>query len=406
MQEEAVKEYAVRAAYCHHQAPQAEVDETLRRITAPLERSWRRLEGARRVALKVNIVMEPENIRCAAGRRQELVDDVVLRGVLRLLRERSRAQLLVVDSTYHPEGPQAGYDVHFRALLQEFGVEYVECTNQPMDWREVPGAGQLFRRYQFNQCFRDVDALVSVAKLKNHAFMGVTLCTKNLFGLCPKHSQNRPRTYFHHFVRLPFVLADLGRFFQPCLNIVDGLVGQAQREWGGPARVCNTLIAGDNCIATDACAATLMGHNPAGDWPTPPFRRDRNHLRLAAEAGYGTVDLARVDFSHDLRVPLAEFDSAPTDPREVVASWRRTTCEQALFFRDRRQQFVDQYAGEYVYVQGGEVIWHGRDRFPEGSRRQLSGAHKDSAIWLKYVDPEEMEGERFEVYARELDNGH
>ncbi|MCY3024341.1 MAG: DUF362 domain-containing protein [Planctomycetota bacterium] len=396
-----VKEYAARAAHCDHRAPQAEVDETLRRITAPLARSWRRLEGARRIAIKFNAVWEPEHIRRVAGRRQELVDDAVLRAVLSLLRERTRAHLLVVDSTYHPEGPNAGYDVNFRPLLQEFGVEYVECSRQAMDWYEVPGGGLMFRRYQLNRCFRDVDALVSVAKLKSHAFMGVTLCTKNLFGLCPIHPQNRPRTYFHHLVRLPFVLADLGRLLQPCLNIVDALVGQSRREWGGEARVCNTLAAGDHCIATDACVASLMGHDPAADWPTPPFRRDRSHLRLAAEAGFGTVDLGNVDFTHDVQRPWLQFDSDPTDPREVVASWRRTTCEQALHFLSRRQHFVDRYAGEYIFLQDGEVIWHARDRQPDGSRRQLAGARKESAIWLKYVDPEEREGENFEVYARE-----
>jgi len=401
--EKTVKEFAVRAAYCHHQAPQAEVDETLRRITSPLAKSWRRLESARRVAIKVNMVWEPEHIRCVAGRRQELVDDVVLRAVLRVLRERTRAQLLVVDSTYHPEGPNAGSDVHFLPLLHEFGVEYVECSRQPIAWYEAPGEGLLFRRYQFNRCFRDVDAVVSVATLKSHAFMGVTLCTKNLFGLCPMHPQNRPRTYFHHLVRLPFVLADLGRIFQPCLNIVDGLVGQSKREWGGEARVCNALVAGDNCIATDACAASLMGHDPAADWPTPPFRRDRNHLRIAAQAGLGTVDLGKIDFSHDLKPPLAEFDSAPTDSSEVVESWRRTTCEQAFFFHERRQHFIERYSGEYLFLQDGEVRWHGPDAasLSHSSRRQLAGDRKASALYLKYVDPDDMEGERLAVYTRE-----
>ena len=42
----------------------------------------------------------------------------------------------------------------------------------------------------------------------------------------------------------------------------------------------------------------------------------------------------------------------------------------------------------------------GADRIPSnlGSRRQLSGEKKDSALWLKLVDAEEHEGERFNVY--------
>jgi uncharacterized protein (DUF362 family) len=394
--------FTVRAVRCLHTSTQTDVEAAVRRITEPLTRSWARLEKARRIAIKANIVLEPENIRLTNGRRQELVDDLVLRAVLRLLRERTQAQLFLVDSTYHSEGPKANYDVHFLPLLKEFDVGYVECSRQPLARYEVPGGGTLFQRYQFNPCFRDSDAFISVATLKSHAFMGVTLTTKNLFGLCPVHPQNRPRRYFHHLIRLPFVLADLGRTLQPCLNIIDGLVGQSRREWGGDARVTDTLIAGDHCIATDACAATLMGHDPASDWPTPPFRRDRSHLRIAADAGYGTVDLKQIDFAHNLTIPVGDFDSEPTDPREMVENWRRTTCEQALFFRDHRDEFLRKYPGEYIYLQEGVVLWHDPIRQPDVSRRQLSGARKGSGIWVKYVDPDETEGERFEVYEREM----
>ena len=36
------------------------------------------------------------------------------------------------------------------------------------------------------------------------------------------------------------------------------------------------------------------------------------------------------------------------------------------------------------------------------SRRELAGLQKTSAIFLKLVDPDEHEGERFEVYEQEL----
>jgi len=32
----------------------------------------------------------------------------------------------------------------------------------------------------------------------------------------------------------------------------------------------------------------------------------------------------------------------------------------------------------------------------------LAGANPQSAMWLKYVDPEEAEGEHFAVYEKEL----
>jgi len=263
----------------------------------------------------------------------------------------------------------------------------------------VPGGGLMFDRYTLSACFADADAVVSVAKMKNHAFMGVTLCMKNLFGLPPiSLPAGKVRSYYHHVIRLSYVLADLGMILQPCLNIVDALTGQSGREWGGEGRVCNALLAGDQVTATDACGTSLMGHDPQSDWPAPPFRRDRNHLLIAARRGFGTVDLNEIDFQSEVAAPLATFDSVETDSQAIVASWRQTTCEQGLFYRDHQRQMVDRFRGEFIYLQDGDVVWHGADPANLGSRRHLSGGKKDRALWLKLVDPEETEGEQFGVY--------
>jgi hypothetical protein len=36
------------------------------------------------------------------------------------------------------------------------------------------------------------------------------------------------------------------------------------------------------------------------------------------------------------------------------------------------------------------------------SRRELAGENPDHAMWFKFVDPEEAEGEHYEVYERAL----
>ncbi len=129
----------------------------------------------------------------------------------------------------------------------------------------------MFERYPLPQPVLDADALVSVQKMKNHTFMGVTLCLKNLFALMSIQPEGRPRVYYHHLVRLPYMLADLGRIMDPALNIIDGLVAQAGMEWGRGEypRICNALIAGDQAVATDACGTWLMGHDPQADWLPP-----------------------------------------------------------------------------------------------------------------------------------------
>ncbi len=267
----------------------------------------------------------------------------------------------------------------------------------------------MFARYVLPEPALDVDEFISLAKMKNHAFMGITLSLKNLFGLMPGEPRWHTRTYFHHLVRMPYMLSDLGRVFNPTLNIIDGLVGQAGQEWGdgtadqGPPVEANTLIAGDHTIATDACGAHLMGHDPTSDWLVPPFHRDRNSLKGAAEGGFGTVDLNEIDFESEVEAPVGEFYANLTDPMEIVHSWQRTTCEQGLFYRDNRDQLVDQYAGKYILLQQGEVKWSDAVSDLRRSRRKLAGDAPEQAMYLKYVDPEEREQERFGVYERGLE---
>jgi uncharacterized protein (DUF362 family) len=395
------KPYTVRAARCDHRASEDEIYQTLRRITDPLTRSWEKIERARKVVIKFNMMKLPDRIVYFEGRRRELVDPAVCRAVLRLLREHmsETAQLVATDTNAYTPEHLMGDDFNYAHILREFGVDFVDSNAPPFASYIVPGGGMMFDRYTLSACFADADAVVSVAKMKNHAFMGVTLCMKNLFGLPPiTLPAGRVRTYYHHVVRLSYVLPDLGMILQPCLNIVDALTGQSGREWGGEGRICNALLAGDHVTATDACGTTLMGHDPASDWPAPPFRRDRNHLLLAAQRGFGTVDLREIDFQSEVQAPLASFDSVQSDPPEMVASWRRTTCEQGLFYQDHQRQLVDRYRGEFIFLQDGDVVWHGADPANLGSRRELSGDKKDRALFLKLVDPDEVEGERFGVY--------
>ena len=397
------KDYAVRATHCSHEASLDEIYHKLKEITAPLSRSWEKIERAKRVGIKVNMQFRTQSIRYIGGRRQELVDDDVLRASLRLLRERTDAELFALDTSTAPPGQRPGEDFNTKPILDEYGVHYVEAGDPPLERYKVPGGGLMFSEYELSAALGENDAFVSIAKMKNHGFMGITLCLKNLFGLPPIPPHGRLRTYFHHVIRLSYVLPDLGMIAQPCLNIIDGLTGQARMEWNGEGRIADCLVAGDHVIATDACGSHLMGTDPALDWPHPPFRRDRSPVAVAAEHGFGTTNMNEIDFAMDgLVLPVAEFDSAQTDPPEVIDQLRRTASEQALFYRENRDRLLDAHAGQYIFLQDGEVIWSGTDPQQAGSVQEIAARKEDQAVWLKLADPDEREGEQMEVYEKIL----
>ena len=55
------------------------------------------------------------------------------------------------------------------------------------------------------------------------------------------------------------------------------------------------LIAGTNCVTTDAVGAAVMGFDPMAERGTAPFAGCDSTLKLAEELGVGTRDLKQIE---------------------------------------------------------------------------------------------------------------
>ena len=79
-----------------------------------------------------------------------------------------------------------------------------------------------------------------------------------------------------------------------------GGIAQAQRH---PVRQPRLMMAGTNCVTTDAVGMAVMGFDPMADRGTAPFETCDNTVRLAEELGVGTRDLKRIEV---IGVPIKE----------------------------------------------------------------------------------------------------
>ena len=200
----------------------------------------------------------------------------------------------------------------------------------------VPGGGLMYAGYDLNHSYRDTDVFVSVAKLKEHRTAGVTLSMKNCFGItpCTIYSQEAPedepsivpvgfRMPMHSGsrvppksapqpvaeskdpgFRVPRITADLVAARPIHLAVIDGIYTMTagelpyqdkKKEWVNKAVHPGVLIAGMNCVCTDAVATAVMGFDPMMDRGTPPFEKCDSTLRLAEGLGVGTRDLNRIE---------------------------------------------------------------------------------------------------------------
>src|SRR5687767_9993330 len=141
--------YQVRTVHCDHRADDESVYQALRRATEPLERAWDRLSRARRIAVKFNQDKASQKVVLMAGQRQQLVSDSVMRATLRLLRERTSAEIICVDVSFYVmyNGETLANTCNVAPILREFGVPYVDGTQPPYREVETPGGGVMFGRY-------------------------------------------------------------------------------------------------------------------------------------------------------------------------------------------------------------------------------------------------------------------
>src|SRR5208283_2844651 len=197
----------------------------------------------------------------------------------------------------------------------------------------VPGGGLMYKGYDLNHSYEDCDVFVSLAKLKEHLTAGVTLTMKNCFGItpCTIYGDGSPedepgrvpmggRGPFHAGNRLPAksapplvdlsgskeggyrvprVVADLVAARPVHLAIIDGVHTMTGGEgpWATERQHVKPglLIAGTNCVNTDAVGMALMGFDPMADRGTPPFETCDSTLRLAEQLGVGTRDLRQIE---------------------------------------------------------------------------------------------------------------
>jgi len=114
----------------------------------------------------------------------------------------------------------------------------------------------------FPDILKQVDWIVSLAKMKTHHWAGVTLSMKNLFGVMPGSYYGWPKNVLHA-VGIDGSILDINAALKPQLAIVDGILGM---EGDGPImgtpKSAGVLVMGRNLPALDATCARIMGINP------------------------------------------------------------------------------------------------------------------------------------------------
>lgn len=258
-----------------------------------------------RVAIKVNLTggTSVQPLPGVSAIDSYVTHPEVVRALGELVRDAGARDLYIVEAVYEWESYKLwGYEEVAEALHAT--LIDLNDTRPYSDFATAPvGDGWfIYKDFTFNHILQEVDAFISVPKIKCHYSAGVTHSLKNLVGLVPCRfyrltPEDTYRSGFHGQenetgTRLPRVIVDLNRARPIHLALLDGI----KTTEGGEGPWIQTLapvehhvlIAGKDPVATDAVATATMGFDPAEALPNSPFLRSDNHLVLAHELGLGT----------------------------------------------------------------------------------------------------------------------
>ncbi len=270
------------------------------------------------------------------------------------------------------ESPITGVDV--MEALASAGVTAVaqqrECPLIDMDRRppvDIPlERGVVLKAIRLCADVLDYDLIVSIPVMKMHMHTGVTLSIKNLKGCLWRRSKVKlhmlPPIDGSDEKPINIAIADMASVLRPHLAIIDGTIGmEGLGPSAGQAKPLNVVVAGADGFAADAVACQLMGTSAKA---VP-------HLAIAAERGYGLIDLAAVDVTpenwRDWIVPFAgppmnlsiQFPNVTVLDKNSCSACQSTVL---LFLKRYRDQLFDYFPElDHLTI----AIGKGHDDLPE-----------------------------------------
>jgi uncharacterized protein (DUF362 family) len=151
---------------------------------------------------------------------------------------------------------QAFDELGYRQLVKEFpNVQLEDIRSAKMVWKPIPKPYHT-REMPFNTSVFEHDYVINIAKMKTHSLAGVTLCLKNIFGFIPTRKQ---KLMYHPFICK--ALLDMNQVVQSHFCMVDGVWGNEFDEVQSTPISTNVVLAGENILAVDMIAASVMGIN-------------------------------------------------------------------------------------------------------------------------------------------------
>lgn len=233
------------------------------------------------------VLIKPNSVNPSRSGSGMVTDARIVEAVAKLVLEKNPKNAII------GEGSSVGYDFPGRedslqcmkiagvtGVAERLGLEVIDL-NQDEQIDVKPSEAYVMETFSIARTALESNIIISLPVLKTHVRTGITCGLKNMKGVLP--SDEKKRT---HQCGLDRGIVDLNRVVRPHFTVVDGIVGLQGTHQKETDRVpLGIVLAGNDVVAVDAVCAKVAHFDP----------KEIMHVQLAAEAGLGTADMARIE---------------------------------------------------------------------------------------------------------------
>lgn len=255
--------------------------------------------------------------------------------VLRFLRARGAAKIVVGDSPAWQTGSSASKTAGIYQAVELSGAEWIDFA--PGKPRAAPEA-KLVKNFIFASALDECDLIVSLPKLKTHRLMIYTGAIKNFFGLVPGLGKSGMHLRFPDRLRFGTMLVDLAMALPPSFTFMDGIIAmEGEGPGNGTPFRLGAVLASADPAALDWIAAQCIGYDPL----KIPYlvdaleRGGRNPQSPGISVGPLSVAQAAAKNFKLLPYERPASSSADRMPAFAKALFRKLTVDRPIFHPDK-----------------------------------------------------------------------
>ncbi len=204
------------------------------------------------------VLLKPNILSGSAPEKAVTTHPSVVRAVIRLLKARGAASILVGDSPGVGSADKAGRNSLIAQAVIEEGARWAPFREEELI--QAPD-GLKQKQFYLTKALNEVDILISLPKMKTHEMMYFTGAVKNLFGLVPGLKKSRFHLNYPEKEDFAALICDILDTVKPDYAIMDGITAmEGPGPGSGSPREVGLLFASSSAPALDMAAASIMGY--------------------------------------------------------------------------------------------------------------------------------------------------